>query len=429
MKSSTEGMAPSSSSGGKGRLRSGTGSGRMRSVCSQRNCSCTRLVTSSTRPGHAARRSASGAVAASRCSKLSSTTSCCRSASASIRRSGSSRLPTSRKPSPWASALSTRAGSRTGVRSTSVTPSGKRCVSPARRAAAASARRVFPTPAGPVSVSSRTPSTVNNRWIVFSSSTRSTSAGGAAVGHHGRRAHAASESRADAAWARSGTLVPAVRRDTATKSCARSCASNPSASASSSTVTPRGVRRLPRSSAAMASGLSPMRAASSSCVSPAAARQRRSNAPNAGGCPSESAAPCIMVTPSKKYPHRYYPPVVTCVCDHARACTRHRIPGEYLRAFSHVRGRTHRPHGVGRIKGPRIPSKTIVDIAIMRLCEGMQATQCNSRVSRCFIRVTRDGAGVRPHGYGVCMTGRAARPGAANAEGTGRSFSAYGQFT
>lgn len=45
----------------------------------------------------------------------------------------------------------------------------------------------------------------------------------------------------------------------------------------------------------------------------------------------------------------------------------------------------------------------------MRLCEGMQATQCNSRVSTCFIRVTRDGTGVRPHGYGVCMTGRAAR--------------------
>ena len=66
--------------------------------------------------------------------------------------SGSGRPGGSRRPSARATSGSTRSGSRTGVRSTNTTPSRN---SDAAAAAAAIARRVFPTPGGPVSVISR----------------------------------------------------------------------------------------------------------------------------------------------------------------------------------------------------------------------------------------------------------------------------------
>ncbi len=244
--------------------------------------------------------------AGSTCSKLSSTTNSRRPDSASSTRSSAGRPPTSSSPSARAIAPGTRSGWRTGVRSTSTTPSGKwsPCSLPAeasaRRAAAFRARRVLPTPAGPVSVSRRVPPATSDRTIVSSSCTRPTSGVGPASDQQGwrRGSRTAPSLRPvlqvsavppvpDSTPATVGvcpvattpSAPPAVLRAAATSS-SRCCPSSVSAAARSSTVANRGVRRLPDSSAEMALGLRPARAASCSCVRPAAARKRSSNAPN-----------------------------------------------------------------------------------------------------------------------------------------------------
>jgi hypothetical protein len=68
--------------------------------------------------------------------------------------SGSGALPASRTPNAAATAEATSAGSASAARETYRTPSRR---APPARAAASSARRVLPTPPGPVSVSSRAP--------------------------------------------------------------------------------------------------------------------------------------------------------------------------------------------------------------------------------------------------------------------------------
>ncbi len=169
-KSATDGICASASGDGNAACKSGTASGGTRSVCSQRSCSGTRLVTSRHRPGQLASKSASAAPAGSTCSKLSSTSSsAARSRRTSRSRSGSGGWPVSVRPRVRAMAGSTRDGSRTGARSTRATPSANRSAS---CAAAARARRVLPTPAGPVSVSRRAPSSDRRRWIVASSAVR-----------------------------------------------------------------------------------------------------------------------------------------------------------------------------------------------------------------------------------------------------------------
>ena len=90
--------------------------------------------------------------AASTCSQLSTTSSTSLSASASISRAATRAPGASGSPNARATWPSTRPGSCTGARSTKTTPSAKRG---AASAATASARRVLPTPGGPVRVSSR----------------------------------------------------------------------------------------------------------------------------------------------------------------------------------------------------------------------------------------------------------------------------------
>ena len=156
-------------SGAGSAVRSGTASGRRRRVCSQRSCRGTRLVTSSVTPGQAASSAASWEAAGNTCSKLSRMSSSVRSRRYSASRSSRGRRPLSTMPSLWASVGSTRLGSRTGARSTSVTPSGNLS---AIWAPASRARRVLPTPAGPVTVSRRTCSPTSHWRMVSSSSPR-----------------------------------------------------------------------------------------------------------------------------------------------------------------------------------------------------------------------------------------------------------------
>jgi len=241
--------------------RSGTGRGATRSVRSQRSCSGARLVTSSASPGHAASKSARWAAAGNTCSKLSSTSNWRRSRKASTRRSSQLRRPMFRRLRALARALRTCAGSRTGVRSAKATPSAKRSGPAASEAAAASARRVLPTPAGPVNVSSRTSSVVSSCRMSASSSDRPTSGVG---GDAARRASVTRASREVAAHSPARTSWALTRARAAASNWARASPSNPSALASNSTVALRGMRRLPCSSAAMVFGLRPALAASCS---------------------------------------------------------------------------------------------------------------------------------------------------------------------
>ncbi len=149
-----------------GSARGGTGS-----RCSPWSRSGARLAASTCNPGQAARRSPICAVAGSTCSQLSRT-----SRSRSGRRyaasaTGSERSLLSRTPSACPMADSTNAGSRTGARSTTHTPSGK-LPDPAASPAAASASRVLPTPPGPVRVSSGAASSSRNARAASSSAAR-----------------------------------------------------------------------------------------------------------------------------------------------------------------------------------------------------------------------------------------------------------------
>ena len=102
------------------------------------------LVTSSSRLGQAARRSASSAPASTTCSKLSKRQSIDLSAMCSAR--------PFLEPTTCAAVSSTSVESRRGASGTHQIPSGKESDA---SAAACSASRVFPVPPGPVSVSRR----------------------------------------------------------------------------------------------------------------------------------------------------------------------------------------------------------------------------------------------------------------------------------
>jgi hypothetical protein len=103
--------------------------------------------------GTAISRSATCGAASSTCSKLSKTKSSSRSCKAAARLPRSGRSLTSRTPSACATAGKTSDGSRTAANGTNAAPSAK---SGSSSEATAIARRVLPTPPGPVSVISRT---------------------------------------------------------------------------------------------------------------------------------------------------------------------------------------------------------------------------------------------------------------------------------
>ncbi len=128
---------------------SGSTSGGTGNWCSPATCRTARLVTSTVSRGQAIISPATVGAAAATCSNLSSRMSMSRRANEAARRSGSDRSPASRTPSAWAIAGSTSAGSASGARSTNQTPSPN---SSPRSAATSTARRVLPTPPGPVRV-------------------------------------------------------------------------------------------------------------------------------------------------------------------------------------------------------------------------------------------------------------------------------------
>ena len=120
-----------------------------RSPCTR---SGARLVTSSRSNGTDVRRSATGGAASKTCSKLSSTNNVEWFSHATRTRLGKSRAVTSTSLKASAIADSTNAGSRmaaNGMKSTRVV------LSAAIARASSSARRVFPTPPGPISVMRR----------------------------------------------------------------------------------------------------------------------------------------------------------------------------------------------------------------------------------------------------------------------------------
>ena len=122
-------------------------------TCSPRTRRGARLVTRTVSPVAAASSCVTTGAASSTCSKLSSSSRRRRRRRSSSRacRTGRSQ-PSSRIPSVAAIVGTTRAGSLTGARSTKNVPSAN---SPDNAAATSSARRVFPVPPGPVTVSSR----------------------------------------------------------------------------------------------------------------------------------------------------------------------------------------------------------------------------------------------------------------------------------
>jgi len=140
--------AGSAPSAGVGRASGGTGK-----VCSPRTRSAARLVTSATTPGHAPSSAASAGPAPATCSMLSSSSSRSLSRKWAWSRSSTGCPAASRRPSARAMVGSAKAGSRRAARLTVTTPSAKAL---SRPATTCWARRVLPTPPGPVSVSRRT---------------------------------------------------------------------------------------------------------------------------------------------------------------------------------------------------------------------------------------------------------------------------------
>ena len=140
--SSTEGARPGSANPSGGTACS----------CSPEIWSRTRLVARTVSPGQPPSRSATSGAAATRCSKLSSTSSSRRSRRNAISRSTIVSSPATRTPRTWAMADATRSGSEIEAKPTNHTPPGK---SSTRSAATRIASRVFPTPPGPVRVSRR----------------------------------------------------------------------------------------------------------------------------------------------------------------------------------------------------------------------------------------------------------------------------------
>ena len=151
----------------------GSPSGRTGISRSARRCSRSRLVISSVSPGI---RRAPQPVQARR---RAGVRSCRRRGAWSCRPAPgrADRLPPPcrrrRSRPPPAPPQRPGGGSRTSVRSTNATPSGKR---EAAAAATAIASRVLPTPGGPVSVSSRVSGSASSRSSAATSSSRPTSA-------------------------------------------------------------------------------------------------------------------------------------------------------------------------------------------------------------------------------------------------------------
>jgi hypothetical protein len=115
-----------------------------------------RLVASTTRPGQAIRRSARRGTPITTCSTLSSTSSRLVFRRVPINAIRTGFLPETDRLSAVAIEGRTSSGSRNGARFTNQTPSGNRPSDPVTRCPAAIAKRVFPTPPGPVIVTSRT---------------------------------------------------------------------------------------------------------------------------------------------------------------------------------------------------------------------------------------------------------------------------------
>ena len=132
---------------------SGSGSGATGRVCSPSRPRRSRLVATMTSPGQPPRRSATKDwTPPSRCSQLSRTRRACLSDRNATTESTTVASVARGTPSKVARAGATAVGSGTGASSHQKTPSMNRlAVSPA----ALSARRVFPTPPTPVSVSRR----------------------------------------------------------------------------------------------------------------------------------------------------------------------------------------------------------------------------------------------------------------------------------
>ncbi len=148
---------------------SGTASGATPTSCSPVSRSATRLVTSSRSRGAAASRSPASVAWSRTDSKLSRISSAFRSSS-SAATDASGRSADSCGNRSVAATVATRLGPD-GASGTNPTPSANR---EATRRPASSARRVLPTPPGPVSVTSRGSGWVSNRTSSSSCSPRPT---------------------------------------------------------------------------------------------------------------------------------------------------------------------------------------------------------------------------------------------------------------
>ena len=142
---------------------SGTESGRSGYSCSAPTRSRSRLVTSNVSPGQIVRISASSGPAPITCSRLSSASTITRSCRAAPRWAMGARSPASCNPSARAISGSTRAGSRTETREMNPAPSENLGSSSDR---ICRARRVLPTPPGPVMVTRG----MSGRWSSAQSS-------------------------------------------------------------------------------------------------------------------------------------------------------------------------------------------------------------------------------------------------------------------
>jgi hypothetical protein len=258
----TAGTPASSATGGTAELSStGTASGATGNSRSPRSRNRVRLVAR-TDSELAARSSPTSGMAGNRCSQLSRTSSRRHSASTVLSSSGSGRSPRSPTPSPCAIAFGTSTGSRIGARSTQTTPSAKSGTS---AVATAMARRVLPTPPGPVRVRSRVPAAPSaGRSNAHASATSSSRPTSGVRGRGSRDEVGRGIGLAAGGSARAGCAA-LIRLD-------RDSASSPRASARRRTVSARGARRRPRSRSCTPRALTPARSASASCVSPAVNR-------------------------------------------------------------------------------------------------------------------------------------------------------------
>ena len=243
--------------------RSGTASGWTTNSRSPRRWRRSRLVTSMTSSGQAASNSAMSGAAPSRCSKLSRTSAILREPiaaanDAAIACGAGSLVPRARAIAPATSGVAFSAGPMMWANSTQATPSGKAA---AIASAAAMARRVLPTPPGPVSVMRRAcPNSHREGDFATSRSRPMRRVGGR--GGDCNRPHSPLVARGSARGA-VAALRRGRRRLGGGEQPSRSSSASDRASARARTVYGRGVARRPVSRAPMPSGLRPARSASS----------------------------------------------------------------------------------------------------------------------------------------------------------------------